>query len=213
LPIFNDVFARLGAQMSPLALQLMQFGVWFRGASVVIAAVFFAVFAVAFLAWIVPAVRKGIAVVFTANFGNKGVFGRVAASRFVSSMSLAMASGIDMEESVNLAASLNSSDTFRNKCETCITLLREGSNLADALRAVGLLSARDARILSLGEKSGLSDSAMAEIARRSNTNVQDEIANLVGKIEPTLVIITSAVVGVILLSVMLPLMGIMTAIG
>jgi type IV pilus assembly protein PilC len=54
---------------------------------------------------------------------------------------------------------------------------------------------------------------MAEIARRSDLDVQDSINRIVGKIEPTLVIISSGVVGVILLSVMLPLMGIMTSIG
>jgi type IV pilus assembly protein PilC len=43
--------------------------------------------------------------------------------------------------------------------------------------------------------------------------VQDGIDKLIGKIEPTLVIITSIIVGVILFSVMLPLMGIMTSIG
>jgi len=212
LPIFNDVFARLGAQMSPLATQLMQFGAWFRGASVVIAAVFLVIFAVAFLAWIVPKMRNGIAGAFLKSFGGKGVFGRVAASRFVSSMSLAMASGIDIEESVNLAASLNYSGT-KEKYDKCVALLREGESLADALKTAEILSARDSRILSLGEKSGMADSAMSEIARRSDNTVQDEIANIVSRIEPVLVIVTSAIVGVILLSVMLPLMGIMTTIG
>ena len=54
---------------------------------------------------------------------------------------------------------------------------------------------------------------MADIARRSDLKVQDDIDRLVGRIEPLLVIISSAVVGIILLSVMLPLMGIMTTIG
>jgi type IV pilus assembly protein PilC len=68
-------------------------------------------------------------------------------------------------------------------------------------------------MLSLGGQSGMADAAMAEIARRSDRSVQDEISQIVSRIEPTLVIITSVIVGVILLSVMLPLMGIMTTIG
>jgi type IV pilus assembly protein PilC len=54
---------------------------------------------------------------------------------------------------------------------------------------------------------------MAEIARRCDIDVRDSIDRIVGRIEPTLVILSSIIVGVILLSVMLPLMGIMTAIG
>lgn len=213
LPIFNDVFARMGAQMSPFAARLMEFGAWFRGASVVIAAVFLAIFLAAFLCLVVPALRRGISGVFVKKFGGRGVFGRVAASRFVSSMSLAMASGISAQEGVELAASLNDSAAISRKYEKCLAFLGEGKSLAESLKTSEILSARDARILSLGEKSGMADTAMAEIARRADTAVQDEISTIVGRIEPTLVIVTSVIVGIILLSVMLPMMGIMTTIG
>jgi len=129
-------------------------------------------------------------------------------------MALAMSSGLDVEESISLAASLNSdSKVLSIKYEKCMDLLRNGSKLADALRDAELMSARDSRMLSLGDVSGMGDSAMAEIARRSDRSVQDEISSIVSRIEPTLVIITSVIVGVILLSVMLPLIGIMTSIG
>ena len=42
---------------------------------------------------------------------------------------------------------------------------------------------------------------------------QQELERAVSKVEPALVLVTSVLVGVILLSVMLPLMNIMTAIG
>ena len=68
-------------------------------------------------------------------------------------------------------------------------------------------------MLSIGSRSGKSDAAIAEIARRSDLDVRDSIDRIVGRIEPTLVIVSSIIVGIILLSVMLPLMGIMTSIG
>ena len=214
LPIFNDVFGRMGAQMSPLAVQLMQFGTWFRGASFVIAVVACVLFAIVFLAWVVPGIRRGIAKSFKNIWGASGVFGRVAASQFVSSMSLAIAAGLDTEDSVEIAASLNSdSKALSVKYEKCVKMLRSGGSLADALKDAGIVSARDGRMLSLGGQSGMADAAMAEIARRTDRNVQDEIASIVSRIEPTLVILTSVIVGVVLLSVMLPLIGIMTSIG
>jgi len=214
LPIFNDVFGRMGAQMSPLAMQLMQFGAWFRGASVIIAVVACAVFAVAFFAWAMPGIRDGIVKSFKNKWGSSGVFGRVAASQFVSSMALAMSSGLGTEDSIAMAASLNSdSEALNEKYEKCLTMIRDGNSLADSLRGAEILSARDGRMLSLGGHSGMADTAMSEIARRSDRSVQDEIASIVSRIEPTLVILTSVIVGVVLLSVMLPLIGIMTSIG
>ena len=214
LPIFNDVFGRMGAQMSPFAMQLMQFGAWFRAASVVIAIIACFIFAAAFFIWMLPSVRKGILQSLKDRWGGSGLFGRVASSQFVSSMALAMSSGLNIEDSVSMSAALNSDSKVLNiKYEKCLSLLESGSHLAEALRDAGILSARDSRMLSLGDHSGMGDSAMAEIARRNDRMIQDEIAAIISKIEPSLVILTSLIVGVILLSVMLPLIGIMTAIG
>ena len=54
---------------------------------------------------------------------------------------------------------------------------------------------------------------MEEIARRMDDNVQMAIERKVGRIEPTIVIITSILVGIILIAVMLPLINIMSSIG
>ena len=54
---------------------------------------------------------------------------------------------------------------------------------------------------------------MEEVARRSAEQVDDKIEAMLNRSEPTLVIILSVMVGLILLSVLLPLMSIMSAIG
>jgi len=214
LPIFNDVFRRMGARMSPFASQLMELGIWFRRASVATAMIFCIILAAVFLAWVIPGVRENIFRAVKSKWGSRWVFGRIASSQFASSMAVAMSGGLDIEESVSLAASLNQSSKALNmKHEKCVSLLSLGSNLSDALREAEILSARDARMLSLGSNSGMADIAMMEIARRSDLSVQDEIATIVRRIEPTFVIITSVIVGIVLLSIMLPLIGIMTSIG
>ena len=92
-------------------------------------------------------------------------------------------------------------------------LIDSGGSLSEAMRETRILSARDSRLLSLGIKSGMADSAMADIAKRKESIVHERLESIIARIEPTLVIITSIIVGVILLSVMLPLMGIMNSIG
>ena len=214
LPIFNDVFGRLGTQMSPVAVSLMRFGGWLGDASIVIAAVFGAIFLVIILAWAVPGLRKALSKAFSDQWGGKGVFGKLASSRFVFAMTLAMASGLDTAEAIDAAAGVSGgSKAIDEKHKRCTELINSGKTLSEALCNSGILSLQDGKMLSIGARSGKADLAMAEIARRSDLDVQDSIDRIVGRIEPTLVIISSVVVGVILLSVMLPLMGIMTAIG
>ena len=54
---------------------------------------------------------------------------------------------------------------------------------------------------------------MEEVARRLDQESAEALERKVGQVEPALVLATSLLVGVILLSVMLPLLRIMTAIG
>ena len=214
LPIFSDVFSRLGTQMSPLAIALMDFGRWLGGASIVIAAIFCVIFFFVILLFIVPGLRKTLGQAFSNTWGSHGVFGKIASSRFVFAMTLAMASGLDTADSIDIAAAVSGgSKAVDDKHKRCSELLNTGAPLHEALSGAGILSLQDGKMLSIGNRSGKADQAMAEIARRSDQDVRDSIDRIVGRIEPTLVIISSIIVGVILLSVMLPLMGIMTSLG
>ena len=214
LPIFNDIFSRLGTQMDPFAVRLMQFGGWLGNAAIGIALVIGAIFVLIFIMWLIPSIRKGIAQGFANKFGNRGVLGKIASSRFVFAMTLGMASGLDTNESINIAAAVSGgSRAVDEKHKKCVELLDSGKTLSESLCGAGILSPQDGKMLSVGSVSGKADLAMSEIARRSDIDVRDSIDRIVGRVEPTLVILSSVIVGVILLSVMLPLMGIMTSIG
>ena len=214
LPIFNDMFSRLGTQMSPLALHLMQFGTWIGGAAVVIAAVLAVIFLMIFITWLFPSIRLALKGAFLNKWGSRGVFGQIATSRFVSAMTLALASGLDLGDAVDNAASISGGNRAVDlKHDKCRKLLESGGSLADAMHQAGIINRHDSKMLSIGARSGKTEHAMAEVAKRNEQRLHDRLHSIVGKVEPTLVMISSIIIGVILLSVMLPLMGIMTAIG
>jgi len=214
LPIFNDIFGRLGTQMDPFAVRLMEFGGWLGNAAIGIAIVFGVIFVLILVMFLVPAIRKALAQFFANKWGNRGVFGKIASSRFVFAMSLGMASGLDTAESINIASAVSGgSKAVDSMHKRCVGLLESGKTLSESLSESGILSKQDSKMLSVGSVSGKADIAIAEIARRSDVEVRDSIDRVVSRVEPTLVILSSVIVGVILLSVMLPLMGIMTSIG
>lgn len=68
-------------------------------------------------------------------------------------------------------------------------------------------------MLALGVRSGSADSVMEEIARRLAREADQALEDRTAQIEPAMVLVCSLMVGAILLSVMLPLMNIMSAIG
>ena len=68
-------------------------------------------------------------------------------------------------------------------------------------------------MIAVSGKSGSVDKALEKIAVKYDEEVESRISNIISILEPTLVIIFSIIVCMILLSVMMPLMSIMTTIG
>jgi type IV pilus assembly protein PilC len=200
--------------MSPMAVSLMNVGDWLTGAAVVIASVFAALFIAVLFVLLIPALRNGFAALFRNTVGSHGLFREMASARFISSLSLALASGLDTHDAITMAAVVGGGPkTLKARYDLCRERLLDGAGLPEAIQHAGIISLRDSRFLTLGGASGMADEAMADIARRAEQNIHDRIESAVGRIEPALIIATSLIIGVVLLSVMLPLMGIMTALG
>ena len=99
------------------------------------------------------------------------------------------------------------------RCEKSAQALKNGENLAAALAAADFLPPAESRLLSIALREGSGDRAMDDIADRLMEEAEEAMESAVAKVEPAMVLIASALVGVILLAVMLPLMNIMAVIG
>ena len=214
LPVFDRVFAQLGVSMGAVATGMMNAGAVLAKAGTGIAVVLVAAAAAALVVALVPALREKFAAGFRRSFGGRGILGQMAAARFASSMSMAVASGLSMEESVALSAKLcGGAKEIDEKTERCRKEIEEGGSPADALAGSGLFSGRDCRLLKLAEQTGSLPDTLEDLAQRQEEESLRRIDRTVGAIEPAIVVITSALAGVILLSVMLPLMGLLSTIG
>ena len=214
LPVFDRVFAQLGVRMGTVATGMMNAGAVLAKAGTGIAVVLVAAAAAALVIALVPTLREKFAAGFRRSFGGRGILGQMAAARFASSMSMAVASGLSMEESVALSAKLcGGAKEIDEKTERCRKEIEEGGSPADALAGSGLFSGRDCRLLKLAEQTGSLPDTLEDLAQRQEEESLRRIDRTVGAIEPAIVVITSALAGVILLSVMLPLMGLLSTIG
>ena len=115
-----------------------------------------------------------------------------------------------MEEALDLAASFQGSESAKGRFEDCRRRMDEGTGLAEALRQAGIFPPAVCRMLDLGVRSGTGDTVMLDLARRMEEEALDAVEERTARVEPTLVIVTSILVGIILLSVMLPLLNIMS---
>ena len=213
MPIFNEVFMGLGAQMTGFSLAVMNFGEVLAQYSLIIIGTI-AGLVVLFLIFRATLFGKSVLERFKENFFlTRDLYTKIASGRFASAMSLMLASGMDTDKSLEMVTKLVSTPAVKKKIKNCQKKLEDGTRFSDALAEVGMFSGVYARMVSVAFKTGSMDSIMEKLAIRYEEETNNKISNIISIVEPTLVAVLSVIVGVILLSVMLPLMGIMAAIG
>ena len=214
LPVFNQVFLSLGGEMTGVAGGLLTLGSALDAVMPVLCAIL--ALAVVLLAAFAGSdrFRDRLMNRWRARHGERGIARSVATARFARVLSMGMQSALPAEDSIRMAEELYEDiPSEKRRIHDCLSRLDQGDSLASALQKSEVLPAASCRMLALGIRSGSGDAVMEEIARRLQSASEQRIEETVGRVEPTMVIVTSILVGLILLSVMLPLMNIMAAIG
>ncbi len=214
LPVFDDVYASLGGSLTGLAGGLLQLGQLLKTAFPVVC-VLLAVGAAGILAFAKHgAFRAGVVNWFQKHWGDKGVFRRIHDAHFAQALAMGLKSGMPVEEAMGLAGDiLRDVPGARERCRMCVEGLEQGQGLARVLKNSQVLPASCCRMLELGVKGGNGDQVMEDIAGQLSEEAAQALEQKVALIEPAMVMAASLLVGAILLSVMLPLMNIMSAIG
>ena len=214
LPIFDDVYQSMGARLTGVAGGLLNLGQWLGGIMPIlwgilaILTIFLAAFAV------VESFRARILAYWKKAHGDKGLSRMMNTARIAQALSMGMSSGMSLEESVSLAAGMMEDVAGAvERCMDCRERLEQGEAQGSALRESGILPSYFCRLLELGMKSGAGDASMEKIANDISEESDAALEEMVNRVEPAMVLVCSILVGLILLSVMLPLMRIMTLIG
>ena len=204
LPVFSGIFSQLGLTLSPAAEFLLKAGKILPSAAAVI---------------LVLAIILSIAAYLLYKSGRLNIPSStkisclIAESRFSSSMALMISSGMDMDDALEMASKLVSHPYVSPKIARLQDLIFDGEMFEDALEKAGLFTDYYRRMLRIGSKSGKLDIMMNETADRMNSNISNRIDSIISGIEPAAVITLSVLAGLILLSVMLPLLSILSSIG
>ena len=127
---------------------------------------------------------------------------------------MGFSSGLTMDACMELAQDLlQYSPGAARRCAACAEDLRNGSSVREAIEKAQLLPLSQCRMLQLGLHSGNVEDVMDIIARNMEEEAQNTLDSVISRIEPAMVLLCSLFVGLILLSVMLPLLDILSVLG
>lgn len=214
LPVFDSVYASLGTRLTGISAGLLYLGQGLKQALPVLAVLIPFFMAASVLIFRVPSIKASIISRFTKLWDDRGIRRKFNNALFAQALAMGIGSGLTPEQAVALGKQLlKDSPTAAGRCGQCLHLIEAGADLAEALGTGQLMPPTACRMLSLGLRSGNADRILEDIADRMLEDAQRTLQDRISKIEPALVLIASVLVGSILLSVMLPLMQILTALG
>lgn len=213
MPIFNQVFIQLGSEMSGISATLLHLGNSLNRYSLVLI-ITLAVLVLLYLFATKTQRGRTLTKRFLSVFPlTRGFYEKLAAGRFASGMALAISSGMDTFTGLDMVSELTEHKNMQKKIAACKQAIEDGLNLSEALTSSGIFSNLYARMVAVGFRTGSIDAVMQKIADNYDRESEQKIKSVISILEPTLVIILSVIVGLILLSVIFPLMGIMSSIG
>lgn len=214
LPVFDRVYASLGSRLTGVAAGLLYLGQLLEMAMPALLTVLAlgVVFALAF--WKIAAFRERLGDWCRKTFGDWGIGRKFNNARFAQAVAMGLSSGLTLEKAMELAENLlKDIPEAAQRCRLCADALEKGAALPDAMKEAQLLPPAESRMLAVGLRGGSGDRVMEEIAQRLHAQAEEALEDAVSKIEPAMVLVASLLVGLILLSVMLPLTDIMSTIG
>jgi type IV pilus assembly protein PilC len=181
-------------------------------------------------AWVIGAVIAGLAVLALAfkraeagkSFfdslkitapGFKYVNSRVITARYSRGLSILIKSGVQVLNAMDSISSLIENRVLENRFQEAFQKVKEGEPLQVALKETGFFPPLFIRMAAIGNDTGHLDEMLDRAANIFDEEVDEAVERIAQMIEPSLIIALSVVVGIILLSVMLPMISIMNAIG
>lgn len=213
LPMFEKVFDELNRNVVASSSNMMSFGLTLgKIIAIVMVITFVIIFAI--LAWSRTKSGKISIYEFCCVFiGTKKVTKKLAIGKFISAMSLMISSGMGAKEALEMAETVIEHKEIKQKIKDSIVIVEDNGALEDALKETKLLGGMQGRMVSVGAKTGVTDVVFEKLAKQYDEEIEGIMNGISSTVETSLVITLSVIVGAILISVMLPLVSMISSIG
>ncbi len=126
-------------------------------------------------------------------------------SRFARSFSLALKSGVPVEQALSVVAQTVDNAYIARKVEGMRESVERGDTILRSAMAAAIFTPVVLQMIAVGEETGAVDELMEEIAELYTNEVQYELKTLSQQIEPILIVFLGALVLLLALGVFLPL--------
>ncbi len=138
---------------------------------------------------------------------------KIGAARFSSVMSMLIESGYDTEQALSMLPGILPTENTARKAIQCQKEIENGADFSQALYKTGFFTGLYPSMIKIGIKTGTLDIVMKNIAKNCDDDAQTSLSNIVSCIEPAMIGFLSVIIGCVLISNILPLVGVISSVG
>jgi len=129
-------------------------------------------------------------------------------SRFSSTLSTLLASGLSMAEALRVVAEVTGNVIMNKAIKQARDRILSGSDIATPLKDSGVIDPAVAHMIAVGEKSGELEKMLKSISENLEASTDIVIDRLSAALEPLIIIVMAAIVGLIAYATLLPILEI-----
>jgi len=138
---------------------------------------------------------------------------KVAVARFTRTLGTLTASGVPILQALDITARTAGNRVISDPMEGVIERVKEGESLAPPLQGLGVFPMMVTQMVAVGEETGALDSMLHKIADFYDDEVAAKLKALTSILEPIMMIVIGALVGLVVIAMYMPLFSIIQTIG
>ena len=212
LPSFTAVYERLTGSLSASSYGYVRWAYIFCWVALVVLIVIAAVLLIGYRMW-KKGKRQSVEAFLRKFPVCASILEDMAMFRFTSALTTFIASGDLQDEAVEKSIPMADYGPVEEKLNRVYEQMQEGHSISQAAYDEGLFEPTYGRMLLAGERSGNLEEILERLTGLLEESCANEVDRLVGFVDPLLSGILMVTVGLSLLSVMLPLIGMMNSVG
>ena len=212
LPSFSAVYERLTGSLAASSYGYVRWAYVFCWIALIALIIIAAALLIGYRMW-KGGKRESVEALLRKSPVCASILENMAMFRFTSALATFIASGDMQDEAVEKSIPMADYGPVEEKLKRVASGMLEGHSIAQAAYDEELFEPTYGRMLLAGERSGNLENVRERLTDLLEENCSNEVDRLVGFVDPLLSGILMVTVGLSLLSVMLPLIGMMNSVG
>jgi type IV pilus assembly protein PilC len=208
VPKFKTIFEAQHSHLPILTAMLLGLSDWIlAGGWAVVLGIPFAVYLLVKLLkasaagrMLVDRIKLGIPII-------GGVVSKTSVARFTRTLGTLLAAGVPILEALNITRETSGNSLYASALSKVHDGIREGESFAEPLRQAKIVEPMVINMIDVGEETGELDKMLNKIADTYDEETETLVAGMVSLMEPIMVITLGVIVGFIVVSLFMPMIG------